>query len=108
MPGSENAMSGLATGVVIDGLGAPAPPDEAFGGSPGFFTAQIDGESGELRVVDPDLSTPPEGLDEWFTVFGAPIPGAPFPSGYHVCDYAFFWANIRVNVVQRVAAFVAA
>ena len=98
----NHQMLGIPLGVVAEGLGDPISPDEAFGTPPGWFTAQVDEESGVLRVPDPPAEPPATTLRDWYFVFGQP--GS---MGYHVCDYCFFWGNIRHNVAVRVGAFLA-
>ena len=92
---------GLPLGAVAESLGAPLSPEEAFGTAPGSFTAQVDETTGTLRIPDPPAEPPSTQLGDWYWVFGAP--GAAM--GYHVCDYLYFWGNIRHNVAVRVGSF---
>ena len=107
-PGSGNGvgpmgsfpLNELAMGLEVTGLGAPTSPDVAFSMPPGAFTAQVDAETGVLHIPDPESHG--ESLDDWYKFFGEPFPGG----SYHVCDYTYFWGNIRQNVALRVEAFV--
>lgn len=98
-PNGRNPAAGadmtVPMGVVVESLGAPTSPEVTFKTPPGFFTAQVDGETGELKVADP-----PESAPAAMRNLQQPTGGA-----YHVNDYTFFWANIRHNVAVRVGAF---
>ena len=110
VPGSGNGvgpmgsfpLNALPMGLEVTGLGKPASPEEAFGMAPGGFTVQVNSETGSLMIPDPQHHGPT--LQDWYKFFGEPFVGG----SYHVCDYTYFWANIRHNVAVRVGAFVAA
>ena len=63
---------------------------------PGIADARVDTERGVVVVttVDPAKYAIPE---EGWPLFG--------PECYHVCDYSFFYNNIRQNVADRIAAW---
>ena len=108
---AENPMLGLAFGAVAEGIGKRFDPNILFNPNNGnnnknkwTFTTQINSTTGELLIPDPPEHLPE--LKNWYHIFGAPIPGGSFPFGYHVCDYLYFWGNIRDNVIERVDRFV--
>ena len=65
--------------------------------------AAIDPERGTVMVTEPGLAkyviTAIPGLKRFESVFG--------PASYHICDYSFFYLNIRENARVRAAAWAA-